>query len=826
MKYFNAILFVFLTFSAAIAQEHFSIHYLDKEKYKVDKFDYSLQKLSDKPILPLNTNVSKNLSANVFGYFPDWEYVNGSQQYFRYDLLTHIACFDFPVSTTGNISNPVSWPWTNVINKAHSAGVKIIMVVTNFEKDEIRKIITDAASKNTFISNVLIKLQTYKMDGINVDFEGLYSADRGSRIVNFMSELSDSVHAHYPDAEVSFASPAVNWNGTWDLDGLANACDYLFIMGYDFFGKWSDNSGPSAPLTGGSINITNSLSSQYASIVASRPEKLILGVPYFGAYFKTENSSPGSKVTEYVRSPRFRDAQAQANVYGRLWSSTYQTPWYRWNDGEWNQVWYDDYASLGLKYDLAASKNLKGVGMWALGYDGERQELWNLINYKFGSGVIPPPDMPEAFRITADSDSTLKIQFDVSASATNYLLMLSLNGTDFSDTVEVFSNDLLVEGLEPQTAYYFKIAAKNESGLSRVSEVLCGVPADSADTEVLVVNGFDRITSTDNTFDFIRFYAKPIMESGYSFVSASNEAVFKGRIDLSDYKTVIWALGDESTADETFNQFEQDSVKSFLNNGGNFFVSGSEIGWDLGRSSTSSPNDIDFYSNYLKARYVNDAPEGSKATYYSAEPIRGGIFDGMSSLNFDNGTHGTFDVDWPDAFRAANGATEDLKFVGVSAAKGVAGISYHGRFPEGNINGSLIHLSIPFETIYPESKRIELMKKAMEYFSTIVSVKNDLKTPESFALYQNYPNPFNPSTTIKFYSPVMGSVVLRIINSLGQIILIKNYDRLSSGAHEFLWNGRNASGQKSASGVYIYQVIFNDESGNMTIQSKKMILVK
>lgn len=829
VKYF--LLLIIFSSVSIFAQAHPGVHYLDKENYKIDESlikELEAERVTPaEDIIPLNKNAVKELSAAVFGYFPDWEYVNGTHNYFRYDLLTHIACFDFPVSSRGDISNPALWPWTNLINTAHSNGVKIIMVVSNFDKEDIRKIITDETVKQTFITNVLIKFNAYKFDGLNVDFEGLYSSDQGSRIVNFMREVTDSVHAHYPDAEISFAAPAINWSGTWDLQGLADACDYLFIMGYDFFGSWSDNSGPTAPLTGGSINISYTINSQYASIVANNPEKLILGVPYFGSYYKTETSSPGSNVIEYVRSPRFRDAQAQANVYGRLWSSTYQVPWFRWNDGEWNQIWYDDYASLGLKYDLASSKNLKGVGMWALGYDGERQELWNLIDYKFGSGVLPPPDLPESFRVLADTDSTLRIQFDVSPNATNYLLLPSLDGVTFQDTVEVFSNDIIVEGLDAQTPYYFKISAVNESGMSRVSEVLGGVPADSASTEILVVNGFDRTTSTDNTFDFIRYYGKPIMESGYSFVSASNEAVFKGRISLSNYKTVIWMLGDESTADETFNQFEQDSVKQFLNNGGNLFLSGSEIGWDLGRSTYSSPNDLDFYANYLKARYISDAPEGSKATYYSVEPISGGIFDGLGSVSFDNGTHGTYDVDWPDAIRAANGANEDLKFVNVSTAKGVSGISYHGKFPEGKRNGSLIHLTFPFETIYPESKRIDLMNKALDYFATIVSAESAAELiPEKFRLLQNYPNPFNPGTTIKFFIPSTGNGKLRIVNSLGQIIFEKSFANLSKGYNSFYWNGRNQFGESVSSGVYIYQLIFNDSNGKRYFQSKKMMLLK
>src|SRR6185369_13505042 len=38
---------------------------------------------------------------------------------------------------------------------------------------------------------------------------------------------------------------------------------------------------------------------------------------------------------------------------------------------------------LGLKYDLAQAKNLAGAGMWALGYDGSRTELYDLLRDKF-----------------------------------------------------------------------------------------------------------------------------------------------------------------------------------------------------------------------------------------------------------------------------------------------------------------------------------------------------------------------------------------------------------------------------------------------------------
>ena len=44
----------------------------------------------------------------------------------------------------------------------------------------------------------------------------------------------------------------------------------------------------------------------------------------------------------------------------------------------WRQIYYDDATALGLKYDLVNRTNLRGAGIWALGYDGTRTELYQV----------------------------------------------------------------------------------------------------------------------------------------------------------------------------------------------------------------------------------------------------------------------------------------------------------------------------------------------------------------------------------------------------------------------------------------------------------------
>lgn len=344
--------------------------------------------LHKEAIIPLQTSSSPvKLTHAVFGFLRYSDYSGAYKSYIRYDLLTHISPFGFSVnSSTGAISYPAGWPWTDVINAAHNNGVKVAPCIANFDAAQIHNIITGTTVKTNFFTNIKNFINTYSLDGICIDFEGLNTADRGTNINTFMSELTNYVHTNCPGAEVSFAGPAINWS-SWNFTGLAASLDYIFIMGYDFYGTGSETTGPSAPLLGGSYNVTTTITSAtrgYDAVVKNSPEKLILGLPYYGNRWSAKSGLEHDSVISHINSPRFNIAEAEAAAYGKKWAADHQTPWYAYNEaGVWKQVWYDDSVSLGAKYDLVKSKNLKGTGMWALGYDADRPELWETLKRKF-----------------------------------------------------------------------------------------------------------------------------------------------------------------------------------------------------------------------------------------------------------------------------------------------------------------------------------------------------------------------------------------------------------------------------------------------------------
>jgi len=249
-------------------------------------------------------------------------------------------------------------------------------------------------------------MKQYDFDGVNIDFEYIDPLYTTNILRDFLRLLREELNKNSEDWELSFATPIYGW-GSWDFKAMTEYCDYLMIMGYDFYGKWANTTGPSAPLLGPYLSITDAIEQEYKDVPK---EKIILGVPYYGNLWYTKSPLPYADVIPYNDSLTFNYWQSilkysqvinEIDNYQKLWDNSSQTSWLRkqLDDSTWSQIWFDDSTSLSLKYDLVLQKDLKGIGIWALGYDRERKELWNLIKDKFTipTSVDDKSTMPESF---------------------------------------------------------------------------------------------------------------------------------------------------------------------------------------------------------------------------------------------------------------------------------------------------------------------------------------------------------------------------------------------------------------------------------------------
>ncbi len=331
-----------------------------------------------------------------------------------------------------------------------------------------------------------------------------------------------------------------------------------------------------------------------------------------------------------------------------------------------------------------------------------------------------------------------------------------------------------------------------------------GIRINSGRPKILIVDGFTRTSGSYKLpyHDFVYYYGRSISSD---FESTSAEAIESGLINLFEYDAVIWFVGDESIADETFTFNEQEIIKQYLRQGGKIFITGSEIGYDL--YENGSVSDIDFYNNYLRARYLED--NAASVTAYG-EP--GTVFGGLS-LGFGIVSQGSpYNEDYPDAIDTLNGSEILLRY----GNNKIAGIGYKGFVSGGIAPCKIVYIGFPFETILNEQARTNFMSSVLEYLGLTTSVENESEIPNSFKVEQNYPNPFNPDTKIKFFIPHRGFVKIQIFDATGRQIETISEGILESGEYEILWNA-----SKFVSGIYFIKLQF--ENQNKVI---KGILVK
>ena len=97
--------------------------------------------------------------------------------------------------------------------------------------------------------------------------------------------------------------------------------------------------------------------------------------------------------------------------------------------------------------------------------------------------------------------------------------------------------------------------------------------------------------------------------------------------------------------------------------------------------------------------------------------------------------------------------------------------------------------------------------------------------PEETALLPNYPNPFNPETWIPYHLSNPSKVTITIYDTRGTVIrhLDLGHQRegyYTSQSRAAYWDGRNAVGERVASGIYFYQL----QADHLSLLRKMLIL--
>ncbi|MBV8301320.1 MAG: hypothetical protein JOY68_05310, partial [Candidatus Dormibacteraeota bacterium] len=361
----------------------------------------------------LATGGAARRDPEILGFAQSGEVTSGSwSSDLNFSLLSTIAYFGVNVNSDGSLvtsdSGYAGW-WspqlTQLMSSAHAAGDRVVLTVKSFDNGTIASITGSETTRQQLIANVINQLRTRGGDGVNVDFEGTDSSV-SANFTTFIGELYSALIAQVPQQSyltVDTYASARQGGTMYDLSGLVPHLDAFDLMGYGFAS--ASQAGPTAPLHGDWYNVTQSVT-DYMDTYGVPASKLILGVPYYGYKWSVSNPTPGNDGVQ----PGSNDSAdtysgalsdfACAQQLRQFWDPTFDEPYATWyspqtNDpcgGNWNsyrELYYDNAQSLGDKYDLVNADGLRGIGIWALGYDSGSNDLWNEIALKFSVTHAP-----------------------------------------------------------------------------------------------------------------------------------------------------------------------------------------------------------------------------------------------------------------------------------------------------------------------------------------------------------------------------------------------------------------------------------------------------
>lgn len=333
-------------------------------------------------------------AAEVMAFLPHWEL--GAE--IRWDVVDVVAYFDVDVGPDGRLGDASGFPdhpdVQDLLAGAEREGSRVVLTVTNFDNDEISALLGSDEARARFIDEAIDLVVGGGGHGINIDLEFVPGEDRDA-FTSFVGEVAAAFRDAGAEHHISVSVPALNHGDAYDVAGLVEVADAVFIMGYDYHYRGGDP-GPVAPLSVGALwppaDLELTAGIYTDPIDRTDRDRVILGLPLYGYDWPADSDQPLAETRGEAESVFYRDFD---DIPGELrWDEAAKAPWRVYeDDGGYRQVWAENAESVAAKVDFALSEDL-GVGFWALGYADADPEVWDAVAAR--TGDEPPSGEADA----------------------------------------------------------------------------------------------------------------------------------------------------------------------------------------------------------------------------------------------------------------------------------------------------------------------------------------------------------------------------------------------------------------------------------------------
>ncbi|MEO7718171.1 MAG: glycosyl hydrolase family 18 protein [Capsulimonas sp.] len=310
-----------------------------------------------------------NAAPVVLGYYTANADADTSVKNFG-GSFNQVSTDTFKVAANGSISGDVP---VQALAAAKSRKMKTYVCLANFgavgfDSAIAHSVITDAAATSRLIADTLALIRANGYTGVNLDIEGVPSADRAA-FTAFVHQVSSSMRQAGFKTVISVPTqtkddPTNSWSGAFDLRSIGRDVDIVQYMAYDQHGPWSGRGAVA------SIDWVTDTTKYALSIMPA--SKINLGLAAYGYDWNL------TKKTCIDVSWKDIPALIETTKATPLRDPASGSPHFEYvKDGDNHVIWYEDATSIRQKAKLAASRKLNGVSVWALGK--EDPSFWQAV---------------------------------------------------------------------------------------------------------------------------------------------------------------------------------------------------------------------------------------------------------------------------------------------------------------------------------------------------------------------------------------------------------------------------------------------------------------
>ena len=277
----------------------------------------------------------------------------------------------FNINSKGQFQENVGSDGEKYIKWAHNNGYKVWAMISSSSNEGIdtrSKILNSYETHQKLIDAIVDRCVTYKLDGVNIDFEYMYENDKDV-FSRFIIELQPRMSEIGCVTTVDVTAPdgSATWSLCFDRNVIGDVADYIVFMAYD------QNTGKKVGTTAGYNWVETNLK-KFIETEEIKSNKIILAVPFYTKLWADRNGDITSKTVDMNEIDKTLPSSVE-----RTWDDTLKQDYVEFTqDNATKKMWIEDAKSIKEKVSLINKYDLGGVAEWTK--DRETDDIWEVID--------------------------------------------------------------------------------------------------------------------------------------------------------------------------------------------------------------------------------------------------------------------------------------------------------------------------------------------------------------------------------------------------------------------------------------------------------------